>query len=50
MGLLFRSWKFKDDSQQQESLKMFTYPGHLWHFRSGVDQSSTLLYVQAISL
>ena len=28
---------------------MLTFPGHIWHFRSGVDQSSTLLYVQAPS-
>ena len=31
----------------QGSLKMLTFPGHVWHFRSGVDQSSALLYVQA---
>ncbi|CAE7663738.1 P4H6, partial [Symbiodinium pilosum] len=51
---LFLFWKPPDRQQEafmgeirpQESLKMFTYPGHLWHFRSGVDQSSTLLYVQ----
>ena len=28
---------------------MLTFPGHIWHFRSGVDQSSALLYVQAPS-
>eukprot|EP00439_Symbiodinium_sp_Y106_P048213 s2761_g6.t1 len=49
-------WKPPDREQEafmgeipaQGSLKMLTFPGHVWHFRSGVDQSSALLYVQEI--
>lgn len=49
-------WKPPDREQEafmgeipaQGSLKMLTFPGHIWHFRSGVDQSSALLYVQEI--
>lgn len=39
---------FMGEIPSQGSLSMLTYPGHVWHIRSGADQSSELLSVQVM--